>query len=233
MRQTELMRDKLLSMREEGHRFLTLSGKKPMTPSWQNNPVPDKQTLEAWLDQGYGIGWIQDRTAALDFDDLTDARRFWQKEGPFRCAIQRSPRGVHLIFKTVEGVRNAVNVRGLYDIRAGGNGYLKYYGFVEGYDTTDPEKLDTFRREWLPNKKVITLTNEINNVRAYINKIQSVQGQNGSASLIRAISKCREAGLTQSEATVEILDWNKTSALPPWSLPELTRAITRVYEVYK
>lgn len=230
---------KLLEMQKEGHRFHPLIGKKPMHPNWPESN-PDEATLLKWInDPKTGIGWIQELTAALDFDTdnemtgIEKARIFWKEKGPFRCAIQISARhGIHLIFKTCPGARSGVNVNNQYDIRAGGNAYLKYYGFVDGYDTTDPEKLDVFRDEWLPvaNRAV---SKEITNVRNYLMKIESFQGNAGNKGLIRAIARCRDNGLSIVETTMLILEWNQDSSIvnPPWKNSELSRAIKTMYEV--
>lgn len=201
-----------------------------MISNWPESN-PDEATLLKWInDPKTSIGWIQELTAALDFDCYERARAFWREAGPFRCAIQKTRRGVHLIFKNPGHIGNAVNVNGLYDIR-GNRGYLKYYGFVEGFETTDPEKLDTFRDEWLPVKHQV-VSNVITDVSAYISKIMSVEGEDGSKDLVRAVAKCRDGGLTQTEAMVTILAWNKTNAKPEWSSSELCRCVTRIYEVY-
>ncbi|MEL7499783.1 MAG: bifunctional DNA primase/polymerase [Planctomycetota bacterium] len=221
---------KLLEMQKEGHRFHPLQGKKPMFPNWPESN-PDQQTLQAWINQDLSIGWIQELTAALDFDNYELAREFWNQQGPFNCAIQKTRRGVHLVFRNPGHIGNAVGVNQLYDIR-GNRGYLKYYGFIDGYDTTDPEKLDVFRDEWLPKTNPV-VSDRIRNVRAYIAKIESIEGNNGSAGLMRAAAKCRDSGLSQAEALLELLQWNEGPTVEPsWSNKELARAITRAYEIY-
>ncbi len=60
--------------------------------------------------------------------------------------------------------------------------------------------------------------------------IESIQGQKGSNGLIRAISILRDAGLSEAESTVVMLELNNSGkAVPPWPLKELTRAISRNY----
>ena len=108
---------------------------------------------------------------------------------------------------------------------------MKYYGFVEGYDTTAPEKLDNFRDEWLPVATPV-VSNEITNVRNYLMKIESFQGNAGNKGLIRAIAKCRDNGLSIAETTMLILEWNQGVTVDPsWSEKELARAITTMYEL--
>ena len=233
MKSAMIPKMKILQMREEGHKFhlLATGTKKPMYPNWQNSD-PDEQTLRTWINQDSDIGWIQTLTAALDFDDIVKARAWYRKIGyQLTFALARTPRGIHAVFNNPGHIGNAVNVNGLYDIRGNG-GYLKYYGFVEGFETTDPEKLDTFRDEWLPVKQPV-VSKVITDVSAYISKIMSIQGENGSKDLMRAVAKCKDGGLTQSQAMVTILEWNKSNARPIWSTVELCRAVTRIYEVYK
>ena len=232
------MRTKLAAMLAEKHRFLPLAKgtKKPVFPNWPNSK-PDQGTLFAWLDQEFEIGWIQDLTTSLDFDSdetMTGkqrARIFWNTHGPFRCAIQETPRqGIHLSFKSTSSARNAVKVNNLYDIRGGGAGYLKLYGFVDGYSTTDPAKLDEFRDEWLPSA-VHKTTPIINHVREYVMTIESFEGNAGNKGLIRAIIKCRDNGLSIAETTLLLSEWNQGPTVnPPWAEKELARAITNMYE---
>ena len=234
---------KLFEMCEkEGYRFIPLvkGGKTPATRGWQRSNY-QADDIRVWLKQNLNIGRIDDRTATLDFESYDIARQWFKQWNPRRCLICQTRRGVHLTFNAGgREIRNAVNANGLYDIRAGGNGYCVFppsavngfsYKLVEGWDISDPGKLDVFRDEWLPIKRQIA-SNSITNVSAYISTILSVEGQNGSKDLLRAVAKCRDGGLSQTEAMITILEWNKTNATPPWSDRELCRAVTRVYEIY-
>lgn len=73
----------------------------------------------------------------------------------------------------------------------------------------------------------------VSDVRAYIAKITSIQGENGSAGLCRVVQACTRAGLCQAEAMREVIVWNDTNpnVRPKWSLDEITHAVERVYRV--
>jgi hypothetical protein len=222
---------KLLEMQKEGHRFHPLKGKKPMHPNWPDSD-PDEATLLKWInDPKTNIGWIQGpMVATLDFDDLKIAQVFWKENGPFNCTLQKTRRGIHMTFRQSGNIGNAVNVNGMYDVR-GNRGYLKIWKFIDGYDTTDPEKLDVFREDWLPIANPV-VSNEITNVRNYLMKIESFQGKAGNKGLIRAIARCRDNGLSIAETTMLILEWNRGPTVEPeWKDSELSRAITSMYEI--
>ena len=158
---------------------------------------------------------VCDKLCALDFDDLQYGREWWRKHGPLRCAIQTTPRpGVHIILRSIQGVRNAVKVNGLpYDIRGGGKGFIKLYGFLENYADTNPENLDPVRRGWLPVQSPV-VSKEIRNVRSYVMAIESKQGESGNSGLVRAIARCRDNGLSIAETTLLIAEWNRSDKVP-------------------
>ncbi|MCH9789181.1 MAG: hypothetical protein K0U82_00070 [Planctomycetes bacterium] len=108
------------------------------------------------------------------------------------------------------------------------------YSFVEGHGLCPPDELPPFRSEYVKQiQKPQQIKNTIANIRAYIAKIESIEGKNGSAGLVRAAAKCRDAGLNESETTIELLHWNRGSTVnPPWSEPEIARAVTRVFGVH-
>ena len=147
---------KLIEIREQNHKLIPLAGKRPIYKEWQNIEATVKQ-IESWYRKKYSFGLVCDKLCALDFDDIEFGRKWFAIHAPLRCALQLSPRpGVHIILRTIEGVRNAVKVHGCpYDIRGGGNGYIKLYGFIDGYDCLDPEKLDPVKPEWLPKEKSV------------------------------------------------------------------------------
>jgi hypothetical protein len=70
----------------------------------------------------------------------------------------------------------------------------------------------------------------VRNIDSYLAKLESVQGSNGSAGLVRAAAICRDAGLPESAAMQKLITWNQGPTVDPsWSMEELGRAITRVY----
>ena len=150
-------------------------------------------------------------------------------------------RGIHIFFSGETKTRKFE----FGDIK--GNGYTAFvpsrvdgheYRFVPGYEWGDD--LLPFPEEMFPcNDIAITASvrrtrEEVRRLDAYLAKIESKQGQHGSHGLVRAASVCRDAGLSESEATIKMLEWNLGPTVsPPWSHQEIARAITRVYRKEK
>lgn len=185
------------------------------------------------------LGWIQDSVATLDFDDIRIAREFWKTHGPFRCALSRTRRGIHMVFRN-PGVGNAVNVNGLYDVR-GKKGYIlcpgsrvkkHLYHFIDGYNETDPTKLDEFREEWMPKKTPVReFEKEFDMViraRGYLKTVEgAISGSNGhSKTLYAACCLIHKFGLSVDQAWPLMLEYNESKCCPPWSAIDLKRKLS-------
>ena len=73
---------------------------------------------------------------------------------------------------------------------------------------------------------------EIHRLDGYLARVESHQGHNGSAGLVRAAAICRDAGLSEAETMCKLLWWNQLPVVaPPWSNLELARAVTRVFRI--
>jgi hypothetical protein len=109
-----------------------------------------------------------------------------------------------------------------------------FKGFV--YRIVHDRPLKPFPEQLFPETKQRKeiIRGKINHVRAYLRKVVSVQGQNGSAGLIRAAAICRDAGMSESQATIALLEWNSGPTVsPPWPHEEIARAVTRVFQKVK
>jgi hypothetical protein len=63
---------------------------------------------------------------------------------------------------------------------------------------------------------------------AYVLRIASVQGQNGSAALVRAVCVMRDAGRSAHETATYLCGvWSPACAVPPWSESEIVHAVRR------
>jgi hypothetical protein len=177
----------------------------------------------------------------LDFDTKESASLFW-KEVAQTTAINVTRKGLHFLFQHPgEPVRNGVGVRKGTDIRGDGGIFVAppsqvdghQYHWLSGFELGEVKDLPVFNPDWIPKGEMKTARVEpraYDTVRSYVLKIESVQGEGGSRGLVRAAAKCRDAGLTESEATALLLEWNQSSVVnPPWSIPELTRAVSRIY----
>jgi hypothetical protein len=206
--------------------------------------LPTMGELVHWFQHGtrLNIGIVTGSVSNLvvvDADTRDAANRFW-KIAP-TTAISRTRKGFHFLYQHPgDTVKSGVRVCEGTDLRADG-GYIvappstvdgHQYGWVEGFELEETKDLPVFNPAWIAKKNGMTTTTSspIKSVQAYVMKIESIQGQNGSAGLVRAVAKCRDSGLSESECTVLLLEWNQTSVVnPPWSIPELTRAISRLY----
>lgn len=178
---------------------------------------------------------------AVDFDTKDAAAKFW-KEVSQTTAINVTRKGMHFLFRHPGvTVKNGVRVSEGTDIRGDG-GYIvappsvvdgHEYRWLPGFELGDIRDLPVFNPEWIPKAMPNAVRVEpraYDTVRSYVLKIESVQGEGGSRGLVRAAAKCRDAGLTESEATALLLEWNQSSVVnPPWGIPELTRAVSRIY----
>ena len=161
----------------------------------------------------------------VDFDDKAEARKWWRlHEDIVRVAVI-TRRGIHVYFSGETKTRKFP----AGDIK--GNGYVVYppstvdgheYRFVPGRESG--ADLLPFPESLFPScdSQVTHLTHrtreEIRRLDAYLAKIESKQGQHGSHGLVRAASVCRDAGLSESEATIKMLEWNSgPTVCPPWN----------------
>lgn len=110
----------------------------------------------------------------------------------------------------------------------------KHYQLL-GEETLD---LPPFDRAWLPAEAVEVAAlptvarparGEIRDLRLYIRRIVSVQGQRGSDACFRVACILRDEGKTPDEALEYMLQWNQECAIPPWTVNELIHKIRDSY----
>lgn len=197
--------------------------------SWKDLISDRLQDHELWQARGWNLGLAlaENGRSVIDFDDKEAGRDFFRKHKEICTQIVETRRGVHFHFSGQTQTRkfDAGDIKG--------NGYTVWPESIVKrfrYRLIELGELQPFPEHLYPiEQKPSSTRKEISNAASYIKKIQSIQGENGSASLIRAIARCRDAGLTEAEATILILEWNETNATPPWPHTELARAITRTY----
>jgi hypothetical protein len=72
---------------------------------------------------------------------------------------------------------------------------------------------------------------DIKNPKAYVMRIISQEGANGSGALVRAVAICRDSGMSSDETYRFLTEqWNFSNALPPWPNESIARAINRHYQ---
>lgn len=201
---------------------LVPNSKGPVAGPWQFSEAP-------WKGFNNGLT-LKDRTV-VDFDVIEQAREFWKRYRDLCTCIVRTPGrpGIHFHFRGETRARKFEHG----DLKSGPNSYVvvppsrtdagTYLWISQG-------ELLPFPEELFPAKQKEVVSKVIHDVRAYVMTIESHQGSHGSAGLVRAIARCRDAGLSESEATVLLQEWNLSPVVsPPWPIPDLTRAITRIY----
>lgn len=214
------------------------NSKQPILKEWQNVEL-QRGDVRRWLSEGCNFGIRCDHLVVLDFDEKQAGREWFRRHRSVCKVIVETRRGVHLYFKRTGDMSNRVKAEPDLDIRAGRGGYVVApssrvdgftYSFVEGFD--DLDLLADFDPTWVRSRPTLK-ENRVEKVAAYLARVESIQGQNGSGGLLRAACICRDSGLSQAEAMAEIVKWNQAgNAVPPWSMKELARAVTRAYEVY-
>lgn len=210
---------------------LARGSKQPLAgKDWHDRISNDPAEIDRWRARGLNLGFplFENQRSVIDFDDKEAGREFFKKHKELCTQIVETRRGIHVHFAGETKTRKFE----AGDIK--GNGYVVYPESVVSdfrYRLIELGELQPFPEHLFPfEQKQAATRKEIRNAAAYIEKIHSIQGENGSASLIRAIARCRDAGLSEAEATILLLEWNETNSVPSWSHQELARAITGTYK---
>lgn len=122
------------------------------------------------------------------------------------------------------------------------------YRFRDGKGFKRPEELEPVSESFLEllseqtrgqeTRSAAPVEEEVRAVRArarriacperYVLRIESVQGSNGSAALVRCIAVLRGCGWDRDRILAFVRDvWNPACARPPWSAPEIEYAVNR------
>jgi hypothetical protein len=225
------------------------SGSKEPIPgvSWKKLISDDPAVHQQWIAEGFNVGFppAENGCSAADFDIKAIAKEWWirhHKENLWNVAVE-TRRGIHLIFRGRTRTRKLiVDGKEAGDIK--GNGYLVFppsvvrdretghlwqYRFVPGFEMKPLDELRPFSEHLFPADRVVRgISREtVKSVTAYLAKVESVQGQHGSAGLVRAAAICRDAGLSEAEAMVRLIAWNQGPTVQPsWSLAQLRQLLT-------
>ena len=222
---------------------IPLEGKRPLIPwkEFQKRRATLGELL-SWFGQlgpatGVGVvcGEVSNLTV-IDFDEMDPARAFFRKHADvLRCIVQ-TRRGVHFYFQgaypTGKFLYGDIKGEGSYVVAPPSVVDGHEYTFVEGFDHFDdlccglPMEFDS---------PTCQTTRQVRDALSYIMHVESVQGQNGSAGLIRALSILRDESYSEAESLLHIMQWNKENpnVNPEWSDEELVRATTNVYRRVK
>jgi len=223
---------------------LPLGEKAPLKGiSWKklitDGPIPAGQNV--------GFPLEENGCSVVDFDTgVNPAREFFHEHRELCRVIVLTRRGVHFYFSGSTKTRKFEHG----DIK--GNGYCVFppsvvngwqYKFAAGYEwgrelALFPEELFRRAAHLAGHGEQVReqIRHVVQNVRAYLAKIESIQGQyspkgtHRSAGLVRAAAVCRDSGMTEAEAMVEMLQWNVGPTVqPPWPANEIARAVHNVF----
>jgi hypothetical protein len=208
--------------------YLKLNGKVPREKGpWKlHEDLPDGN-----------VGKILIGETLVDFDNGLESAREFYKICPDLCTvISRTRRGIHFFFKGETKSRQFEHG----DIKSGEHAYAVIPpSVVDGheYRWIRRGELQPFPEHLFPQleKGATTITREVRDAIQYVMRIESIQdGSSNKATssrgLVRACSVLRDAGLSEAEATIRMLEWNNGPTVSPkWSHQELARAITRTY----
>ncbi len=217
---------------------------------WQEE-LPPEELVREWFSVRRNIAIVTTGMVVFDCDDPATAELVVEKCGDTPHRVQTPSGGLHLGYRLRMGVvlKNRVKVKGLdIDIRTTGGIELippsrtekgEYRWLGEGLNPLS--KLPCGNIGWTrdrPKKLRATAAasdlppgqGRIANPEAYCLRIRSVQGQNGSRALVRAVCVLREARRTPDQAFDYLWKvWNPACAEPLWSEKEIRHAIERHY----
>jgi hypothetical protein len=247
--QSQPMLDAAHFYRDLGFSQLPLRGKFPALDHWKHltDRRPTDAELLLWFYvPHHNIGIICgpiSGVVVLDADSPEMAERI-AGELPPTAMQTKTPKGKHFFYRLEPGQHVPSRVRvnqTMLDIR-GEASYVvaapsihpdtgQRYEHVGSWDLKDVPLFDASWIELLDPSSRMLSRKEVRNLDAYLAKVESRQGANGSAGLVRACALCRDAGLTEAEAMVKLIVlWNQSPVVqPPWSMDELARAVSRTY----
>ena len=207
---------------------------------------PSSDQIKSWFSASHsGVAILTGRFNGLvvvDCECRQSAEWFYKTRGK-SPVIVKSRRGFHFYFRhPKQHVPNGQKV-GLgqfpysYDVRGDG-GYVLAppsvhkdgrYEWVK--ELTDVSALPVFDMAWRPLPVQRAPVNEygVRDAEAYISRIFARAGQGGHNNTFRAACVLKEAGLSEGEALLCMLSWNRTNTDPPWSELELLHKIQSAY----
>jgi hypothetical protein len=231
-------------------------GKHPFYTGWVQRATDDFAAVEKDLKGGHNIGLAMGHgLVALDVDGedgrrvlaklITDHPGLWP-DGP---TAETGSGSLHFVFATTESFKNAVKLfdggaGGGIDVRSEGGQIVacpsnhrsgRRYRWVElspGVSSFDLEvpQLPEFLAEIMRGTAHITF-----DIQAWLSTAEpSIQGENGSAALMRVAHKLVRAGQCRTvERFLQVIEpWNKRCK-PDWSEKELEHAFDNAFGKFR
>lgn len=244
---------------DRGFSFLPVNGKKPAIESWKHlmERKPTHGEIVAWFGRvqkmkgtkqgGNNIGIICGRISrilVLDADSLEIARDLYRLL-PKTVAMSKTGKGVHFLYQIrsdqIVPPRVRIGGRNL-DVRGEGSYIVAppsihpngaaYRWINEDWQLAS---VPYFDESWIervcgPNACPSNAPHSsVSNGPAYISQIRAISGQGGHNATFRAACKLCDAGLSESEALAAMIEWNETSAEPPWTVKELLHKVRSAF----
>lgn len=217
-------------------------GKTPVD-SWDDSPQTLAYVRKYWgIEQKarFNVGMVMgSELVVVDADSVENARALYRRL-PKTDMMTKTGKGVHFFYKgtgedigpkvkvLVQGIEADIRANMSYVVGAGVHESGKQYERVGNWNLTDVPDFDS---SWIEEKRGRRTDKVPNHIDAYLSKVESIQGKNGSGGLVRAVQLCRNAGLTESQATIKLLEWNRGSTVcPSWADEEIARAIHNVFK---
>jgi hypothetical protein len=236
--------------RNLGFSLLPLRGKIPALDHWKHltQRLPTHAELLFWFyeERRHDIGIIcgqVSRIVVLD-GDSQEMVEWLERQLPRTGMQTKTAKGKHFYYRLREGQHLPPRVhvnQMMLDFRGEGSYAAaapsihsdtgQRYERIGSWNMKDVPFFDPSWVDLLEPEGRSLSRKGIRNLDGYLAKVESLQGSNGSAGLVRACALCRDAGLTEAEAIVKLIVWNQSPVVqPPWSMDELARAVSRTYQ---
>ncbi len=203
------------------------------------------QQEESWYAEGGNVGVVTNRLVVVDFDNKDRAREFYRRMKEILKTIVETRWGIHFYFQapcpdfsTGKFEHGDLKSTGGYVVAPPSTvfeeGVPWRYRFIKGHSLVPVNELPIYEPTMVPPKaktgKTVIVRGQIRDAVAYVMTIESIQGKRGSDGLVRACAVLRDAGLSESEAMVVLLQWNSSGRVQPeWPLNQIARACSRTF----
>jgi len=252
--------DHALKLHKLGLRLTPLRGKSPFLRGWPNLHLTKDELLKFGEQGcNFGIILHDPAVPFCVLDtDSAEAEGWVNARGINSTVIVRSGGEGdrrHRYFRIPESVtelrskQNLFGVKGLElkalgcSIVAAGSTHPntgKRYEYLPGKELKELHLVSQWDMKWLksdksvvcsvPVRTLVPSNTKVKNALAYIMRIPSVQGQNGSGAAYRVAAILYEAGMTFQEILDAMKFWNECNAIPLWSEPQLRHKIQSVFK---
>lgn len=252
---TAVMLASALALHRKSLRLVPLNGKVALVKNWPGLRLSE-QDIADWTACGVNWGIITGEPLVV-IDTDSDEAEAWVHANHIQNTVMVSTGGGgrHRYFRCPEGpvIRSksaALGIHGLdvkgwhsYIVAAGSIHPQTYrqYEYLPGRELRELQELPVFNPEWIRhirNEPITkpTLTDQgtrpssrVYDVRAYIRRIPSIEGQGGDKACFTVACLLVEEGCTFDEAIAEMEAWNEQCAIPYWSRAALERKIRSAF----